>query len=62
VEEKLSRTDFEKEANESKTTLAGTPEERFWTRQPSQADTIAMGREYISKVSLYPMIARISGS
>lgn len=48
--EKISRTTLEEETRQSMSTGYGTPEERFWQRQQSQADTIAIGKGYIEKV------------
>jgi hypothetical protein len=48
--EKISRSTLEDEARESTLRGHGTPEERFWQRQRGQAETIAIGRGYISKV------------
>jgi anoctamin-10 len=48
--EKISRSTLEEEARQSTLAGHGTPEERFWQRQKSQAETIAIGRSYIAKV------------
>jgi len=50
--EKISRSTLEDDARESTLRGHGTPAERFWQRQRGQAETIAMGRQYISKVCL----------
>jgi hypothetical protein len=47
--EKISRNTLEKEARPLK--VHGTAEQKFWQRQPSQAETIAVGKQYIAKVS-----------
>lgn len=49
--EKISRNTREEEARKSTSEGHGTPEERFWNRQQGQAETIAIGKEYIAKVS-----------
>jgi hypothetical protein len=49
--EKISRSTLEAEARESTLRGHGTPEERFWARQRGQAETIAIGRQYISKAA-----------
>lgn len=48
--EKISRSTLEQFARESTLKGHGTPEERFWQRQQGQAETIAMGKNYIAKV------------
>lgn len=50
--EKITRSTLEDEARESTLHGHGTPEERFWQRQQGQAETILIGKGYISKVSL----------
>jgi hypothetical protein len=49
--EKISRSTLEEAARESTLKGHGTPEERFWQRQQGLAETIAIGKEYIAKVS-----------
>jgi hypothetical protein len=49
--EKISRSTLEEAARESTLKGHGTPEERFWQRQQGPAETIAIGKEYIAKVS-----------
>jgi anoctamin-10 len=49
--EKISRSTSGDEARESTLHGDGTPEERFWARQRGQAETIAIGRQYISKAA-----------
>jgi anoctamin-10 len=49
--EQISKNTLEKEARKSTSEGHGTPEERFWNRQQGQAETIAIGKEYIAKVS-----------
>ena len=51
-EEKISKSSLENDARESTLHGHGTPEERFWQRQPGQADSIIIGKSYISKVCL----------
>jgi anoctamin-10 len=48
--EKISRSTLEEAAGQSTLKGHGTPEERFWQRQQSQAETISVGRGYIAKV------------
>lgn len=50
--EKISRSTLEYIGRESTPPGNGTPEERFWQRQRGQAETIAIGRAYISKVRI----------
>lgn len=47
--EKINRNTLEEEARPLK--VHGTAEQKFWQRQPSQAETIAVGKQYIAKVS-----------
>ena len=47
--EKISKSTLEEEAKESTLKGHGTPEEKFWQRQPGQAETIAIGKSYIAK-------------
>jgi anoctamin-10 len=49
--EKISRSTLEEEARQSTLKGQGTPEQRFWQRQEGQAETIAIGKEFIAKVS-----------
>jgi len=49
--EKISRSTLEDEARQSTLKGRGTPEEKFWLRQQGQAETIAIGKSYIAKVS-----------
>lgn len=49
---KLSKSTLEEEAREATLHDHGTPEERFWQRQQGQAETIATGLKYISKVCI----------
>lgn len=49
--EKISRSTLEEAARQSTLKGHGTPEERFWQRQQGPAETIAIGKEYIAKVS-----------
>lgn len=51
--EKISRSTLEEEARQSTLKGRGTPEEKFWQRQQGQAETIAIGKSYIAKVSLF---------
>ena len=51
--EKISKSTLEEEARQSTLKGHGTPEERFWLRQQSQAETIAIGMKYIEKVSRF---------
>jgi anoctamin-10 len=53
TEGQISRSTLENEARESTLRGHGTPEERFWRRQQGQAETIAVGKSYISKVCTY---------
>lgn len=48
--EKISRNTLEEAARLSTLKGHGTPEERFWQRQQGQAETIAVGKNYIAKV------------
>jgi len=48
--EKISRSTLEDAARMSTLKGHGTPEERFWQRQQGQAETIAIGKNYIDKV------------
>jgi hypothetical protein len=50
--EKISKSTLAGEAKQSTLQGQGTPEQRFWQCQPSQAQTIAIGRALIAKVSL----------
>jgi anoctamin-10 len=52
--EKTSRSTLEDAARESTLKGHGTPEERFWQRQQGQAETIAIGKNYIAKVCTSP--------
>ncbi|PMD54184.1 plasma membrane stress response protein-like protein [Hyaloscypha bicolor E] len=47
--EKISRNTLEEEARPLK--VHGTAEQKFWQRQPSQAETIAVGKQYIAKAA-----------
>ncbi|TVY14336.1 Uncharacterized protein LARI1_G007748 [Lachnellula arida] len=49
--EKISRNTLEEAARLSTLKGHGTPEERFWQRQQGQAETIAVGKNYISKAA-----------
>jgi anoctamin-10 len=49
--EKISRSTLEAAARQSTLNGNGTPEERFWQRQQGPAETIAIGKGYIAKVS-----------
>lgn len=49
--EKISRSTLEDEARQSTLKGQGTPEQKFWQRQQGQAETIAIGKSYIAKVS-----------
>jgi anoctamin-10 len=50
--ETISKSNLEDAARESTVHGHGTPEERFWQRQLGKAETIAIGKSYISKVCL----------
>jgi anoctamin-10 len=52
--EKITRSTLEDEAREYTLHVHGTPEERFWQRQQSQAETILIGKGYIAKVCFDP--------
>ena len=50
--EKISTSTLDGQSGQSALNGHGTPEERFWLRQHGQAETIAVGKEYIAKVFL----------
>ncbi|TVY40027.1 Uncharacterized protein LSUB1_G004062 [Lachnellula subtilissima] len=49
--EKISTSTLEDAARMSTLKGHGTPEERFWQRQQGQAETIAIGKNYIAKAA-----------
>lgn len=50
--EAISKSTLEEAARESTLHGHGTPEKRFWERQQGKAETIVIGKGYISKVCL----------
>jgi anoctamin-10 len=50
--ENISRSTLEEAARQSTLKGHGTAEQKFWQRQPSQAETISIGKQYIAKASL----------
>jgi anoctamin-10 len=46
----INKTMLEDAARDSTLHGHGTPEERFWLRQQGKAETITVGKNYISKV------------
>jgi anoctamin-10 len=50
--EKISKSTLDGESTQSALKGQATPEQRFWQRQPSQAETIAIGKDFIAKASL----------
>jgi anoctamin-10 len=50
--EKISKSTLEGESTQSSLKGQGTPEQRFWQRQPNQAETITIGKGFIAKVRL----------
>jgi anoctamin-10 len=55
-EERISRSTLENDARESTLHGHGTPEERFWQRQQGRAESIIIGKSYISKVCHCPPV------
>ncbi len=54
--EKISKSTLDRESTQSALKGQGTPEQRFWQRQPTQAETIAIGKDFIAKVSLCSLV------
>jgi len=49
--EKISRSTLEEEARQSTLKGHGTPGEKFWQRQRGQAESIAVGKDFIAKAA-----------
>ena len=58
--EKISTSTLEEEARQSTLKGHGTPEERFWQRQRSQGETIAIGKGFITKVNFCSLMEEYS--
>ncbi|PMD25730.1 plasma membrane stress response protein-like protein [Hyaloscypha hepaticicola] len=58
--EKISNSTLQGESTQSTLKEQRTPEQRFWQCQPSQAQTIAIGRALIAKVSLSSTVEEYS--